>query len=320
MLVVGTAVLICTSCDKKRENYESSEAAYPAEPAVADTVSSNDSFAPSSSSDLSSSDKSKAGGSVTTSPERKFIRTAEIKFRVPQVAKTTEAIEDLAHKYDGFVTQTDLKSVVVNTSTVAISADSLLESTEYSVENYMTIRVPNEQLDTLLKQIGQLAHFLDYRLVHADDISLQLLSNNLRMKRSAQATKRYTGAIDSKGRKLGEVMQAEDNLLALQNDADQRSVENLSYLDQVNYSTVKLQFYQRSTFRREKIADMSNVQSYEPGLFLKMKEAFAVGWDIFEGILLFLVRIWALLLLGIGSYIAYRKYGVRLANKSLVKE
>ena len=41
---------------------------------------------------------------------RKFVRTADLKFKVKNVAKSTYAIENIVSKNGGFVTFTDLKS------------------------------------------------------------------------------------------------------------------------------------------------------------------------------------------------------------------
>jgi hypothetical protein len=49
---------------------------------------------------------SEAGGPVT--PERKFIRTADVKFKAGNVTEATEKIEDLIRKYEGFVNHTNL--------------------------------------------------------------------------------------------------------------------------------------------------------------------------------------------------------------------
>ena len=132
---------------------------------------------------------------------RKFVRTADLKFKVKNVAKSTYAIENIVSKNGGFVTFTDLKSNINEKSETKISQDSTLETTKFNVDNTITIRVPNTQLDTVLKSMAREVTFLDSRLIKADDVALQLLSNKMTQKRLASHQKRLEQGIDNKGKK-----------------------------------------------------------------------------------------------------------------------
>lgn len=136
----------------------------------------------------------------TKDSSRKFIRTADLKFRVEDVKNATYKIEDLIAKYDGFVSYTNLLSNVDNRSVIPISADSSLETIYYTVENNMTLRVPNIKLDSTLKDIAKQIDYLDYRVIKANDISLLLFSNKLTQKRLKKHSDRLSEAIDNKGK------------------------------------------------------------------------------------------------------------------------
>ena len=56
----------------------------------------------------------------------KFVRTADLKFKVKSVIKSTYDIEDITNQQGGFVTYTKLTSNINNVSTTAISTDSSL--------------------------------------------------------------------------------------------------------------------------------------------------------------------------------------------------
>ncbi|MCX6210171.1 MAG: DUF4349 domain-containing protein, partial [Bacteroidetes bacterium] len=175
----------------------------------------------------------------------KFIRTADLKFKVKSVIASTYDIEAITSRLGGFVTYTNLQSTVDNVSNTAINADSTLETTYYTVSNSITLRVPNTKLDTTLKEISKNIDYLDYRIIKADDVALQLLSNNLTQKRSAKYEQRLANAIDNRGKKLKETTVAEDVLLNKQEQADNAKVSNLSLNDQLNFSTITLAIYQR---------------------------------------------------------------------------
>jgi hypothetical protein len=243
---------------------------------------------------------------------RKFIRTANLKFKVKSVIKSTYDIENITGSHGGFVTYTNLASNIDNVTNIAVSADSSLETTYYTVTNSITLRVPNIQLDTTLKEIAHNIDYLDYRIIKADDVALQILSNSLTQKRSAKNEERLTNAIDNRGKKLNETTLAEEILLSKQEQADQAKISNLSLSDQVKFSTVNLLIYQRQTIKRELISNDKNIEAYEPGFGSKILDSIKFGWDMLEGGIIFLTKLWALFLFAGFVYFMYKRYGHKL--------
>jgi len=236
---------------------------------------------------------------------RKFIRTADIKFKVKNVPQSTYAIENTTAKFGGFVTYTNLQSDISEKTKTKISQDSTLETTKYNIENNITIRVPNTQLDTILKTISKQIDFLDFRVIKADDVSLQMLANQLAQNRSASQEKRVQKAIDTKGKKLTAIIDAEENLNAKKEANDSKKLENLSLQDQVNFSTVTLQIYQRETIKQEIVA---NEKMHRQNIGSKIIDGLRTGWFMFEEIIAFLIQLWSLFLIGIMCFLVYKKY------------
>ena len=229
---------------------------------------------------------------------RKFIRTADLKCKVGNVIKSTVLIEDMAMKLNGFVTLSNLSQDVSRRTSVAVSQDSSLETIYYEAKNNLVIRVPNTKLDTFLKQVATQIVFLDYRIIKANDVGLQVLENKITQQRIKKHEERLTKAIDEKGKKLAETSNAEENVLNRQEQADNAMISNLSLMDEVNYSTVSLQLYQKETIKRELVENEKNTKAYEPGLLQKLKEALSNGWYALEMFVLFLVNAWAFILIG----------------------
>ncbi len=246
--------------------------------------------------------------------ERKFVRTADLKFKVKDVAKATYYIEDVVNRQGGFVTYTNLVSTIDNTSSTQVSEDSTLETTFYNVTNTMTIRVPNNKLDSTLKEIAKNIDYLDYRIIKADDVALQLLSNELTQKRVAKNEARVANAIDTKGKKLAETTTAEETLLSKQEASDNAKIANLSLQDQVSFSTITINIYQKQTLKRELICNNKSTKEYEPNFGIKVYQSLQFGWDMLETIIVSIVRLWGLILLALIAYLIYRKYG-RKAKK-----
>ncbi|RYD79078.1 MAG: DUF4349 domain-containing protein, partial [Sphingobacteriales bacterium] len=237
---------------------------------------------------------------------RKFIRTAELKFKVKDVVKATYAIEDIAVNAGGFVTNTNLTSEINNTTVTAISADSSLETDYYSVINNMTLRVPNAKLDSTLRAVAVWVDYLDFRIIKADDVGLQLLQNQLAQNRTGKHQERLTKAIDKRGKKLDETVNAEENLLNKQQQLDEAKISNLSLNDQINYSTVNIAMYQRQTIKRELIGNNKNIDAYEPGFGAKLLESLKFGGHILAEFILFLAKLWGMFLFAAAACLLYR--------------
>jgi hypothetical protein len=237
----------------------------------------------------------------------KFIRTADIKFKVKNVAKSTYAIENATVKFGGFVTYTNLQSTVLDEIQTKMSQDSTLQTTKYSVINDITIRVPNTQLDTVIKTIAKQIEFLDYRVIKADDVSLKLLSNQLAQNRTAENNKRIENAIDTKGKKINDVMEAENTLAAQKEQNDSSKIERLSLNDQINFSTITLQLYQNQSLKQEVVPSKDN-NTYKPNIGIEIVDSLKSGWYILQSIIVFFINLWPFILIGTAGFFLYRKY------------
>lgn len=263
------------------------------------------------SAEMATEEKSTASSSAAVenkNSERKFVRTADAKFKVKNVAQSTYAIENATTKFGGFVTYTNLQSNISERFDTKISQDSTLETTRYKVENNITIRVPNTQLDTVIKTIAQQIDFLDYRVIKADDVSLQLLSNELAQNRTRTHEKRLEKAIDSKGKKLNEINASEDHLNVQREISDTRKLDNLALNDKVNFSTISLYIYQPETTKLEMVVNQADISAYRPHIGIQILDGLKTGWYILEAIIGFIVQLWSLLLLAFIAYFVYRKY------------
>lgn len=239
---------------------------------------------------------------------RKFVRTADVKFKVKNVTKSTYAIEDATTKFGGFVTYTNLQSNIHNEDRTKVSQDSTLVTTKYKVDNNITIRVPNTKMDTVIKTIAKQIHFLDYRIIKADDVSLQMLSNELAQKKSDSSEKRLENAIDSKGKKLNQVVKAEETLDAKKEQNDASKLQNLSLQDQVNFSTLTLNIYQDESIKQEMVANEKSINAYRPNIGLQIWDSVKTGWFMLEHIISFVVVLWPFVLIGFLGFLGYKKF------------
>lgn len=229
---------------------------------------------------------------------KKFIRTADVKFKVNSVINTTNDIENICNNNGGFVTSTNLNSDVVRTDEIPVSEDSALQTTSYYVTNCITLRVPNSQLDTTLKEIAKNISYLDYRIIKADDVNLQMLGNTLSQKRLAKSEARLVNDIDANNKKLQETTDAEELLFSKTEQIDNAQINNLSLADQVKYSTVNILIYQPETTTKTIVAIEKKITIYETSFLKQVWESIQYGWSMIAGLFIFIAKFWALLLLG----------------------
>ncbi len=246
-------------------------------------------------------------GIPLTPQERKFIRKAELRFKVKNVQASSNIVEDLVDKYRGFVIKSQLSTNVLNINEVEISEDSVLRNKSYEVNNEITLRIPNESFEQLQREIQPLMTFLDSQTVSAEDVSMNLMASELRKKRYSKFEKRYEKTIDSKGKKLSETSTAEENLLNHQSEADINQIETLRTKDEVNYSTITLHLYQPVTVTQEMLPNIENTHAFKPNLFIRMWQSVREGWYILEELIIFFTRLWFLILLAFGAFWIYKR-------------
>ena len=279
------------------------------------TVSEN----PSASGNIASSSpleaiSSSASVEIGSDTSRKFIRTAELRFRVKDVVKTTFKIEDIIKLNGGFVSSSNLSSLIDYEENKSLTADSTLIITHFTINNAMTLRVPNTELDTTLKQIAPLVEFLDYRNIKATDVALDILSNRLTQIRAKKHDIRLSNVIDNTKSKVADATSAAESILNSQERSDQALISNLTLKDQIKYSTISIQLYQRPSVKYSIVVNEKNFRPYEPGFWKKSVEALQTGFDIFKMFILFLLKIWWLILLVLIAYIVYPKIRKRKAK------
>ena len=246
---------------------------------------------------------------------RKMIRTANVKFKVKDVIKTTYNIENIVVKHNGFVENTDLSSQINYTKETTIKEDSTLLTTYYSVINTLILRVPNTQLDATLKEVAQFVEFMDYRIINAKDVTLDLLSKRLEQNRLAKYNSRMTNAIDSKGKRLNDVSDAEDNLLYKQAQADEAKLANLQILDKIKYSTISLYLYQNQNIKYEVIAKEKTIKPYSAPFGARFIDALEFGWTIIVEFFLFLINIWSIILIAVLALLGVKYFRKRISKR-----
>ncbi|MCU0417395.1 MAG: DUF4349 domain-containing protein [Cytophagaceae bacterium] len=235
-----------------------------------------------------------------------FIRTGEIKCRVKSVYQSAIHIEKIAVQMGGYVATSEISNENKYQTETPISADSTLESITYTTIGNITIRVPVQNLDSTLRAIGPHIDFLDYRKISADDVKLSLLMNELAQKRARQPIEEEVISIKGKDSSIIERKKTKLPSAYDQSLADEAKIANLKLKKDMAFSTVTIYLYQRSDTKRWKVVNEKNIRSFEPGFTSQLWDAVVFGWTIVQSIIIFLTKIWGIVLLLILSWFGFK--------------
>jgi len=225
---------------------------------------------------------------------RKFIRTADLNFKVKNVYNATHKIEDLTKSFGGFVTESALSNDIRSANTKEISNDSSVVISEYSITSNLTLRVPQNNLDTFLRSLTPLVEFINKRIVTANDIHIDILKTQLEQLRNQNfADETSQIKIKSTNTRLA--------ALRAQADADAAKIDRLIMLDQIEFSTVNISIYQDSQIRYDMIANR-DTKRFEPSFGYRLMESLKIGFVIIEELFLFAIKLWGLVVFGFGVY------------------
>lgn len=241
----------------------------------------------------------------------RFIRKATLKYKTESVRNTTYYLENAVVNLGGIVTYTNLYSEIENEKKIAVSNDSSLKITTYQMKNSMTIRIPNYQLDSLLKIISKSVVFLDERTITANEISLTELANQLEQNRMANYQSQLMAAIGGQKDQINKVVDAYENMLHKQKLEDDALIRNLELDYEVEYSTVQLNIYQDTKLEKELVENELNIEEYEPSFYSNFTESLHNGWTAILTFIVIIANFWFILIPIIIGLVIYKRRKVK---------
>ncbi|MDX2174128.1 MAG: DUF4349 domain-containing protein [Bacteroidota bacterium] len=246
-----------------------------------------------------------------------FVRNANIKFKVKDVFNTTKQIEDIVAQNGGYVVLSDLKSNSNYMNTIQFKKDSVLELNYFTTISNISIRVPNKQLDSVVRKITEMAIFIDFRILKADDVKMKLYANKLAENRYNQYKKNVKKSVETTKAKLNQVNEAHETILEKQTLADQTSIESMDLIDHVNYSTLNLELYQAQSVTSEAKPLSTTIKPYEASFLSKLGHSFLNGFQLLKNLVLFFVDIWGILFILVILFFSIKKIVHYFTKKSV---
>jgi hypothetical protein len=147
----------------------------------------------------------------------------------------------------------------------------------------LTIKVPADKFESLLNFITENAKIkvLDNKTIQINDVTEESIDIQARIKIKKETELKLTDLL-KQAKNLTEILEIQKQLSDLR--AEIESIEGrLKYLtDQVNYSTIKLSFYEKAKYSKQ--------------FFRDFWDAIKEGWQVFLHIITLLAYLWVIIL------------------------
>ena len=235
------------------------------------------------------------GSAAMTQPSgtRRFVRTAQVDCQVADVQRSTVRIEDLAARFGGFVTRSEVTADVRRTERRPIGNARLVELSTYVTRGELQVRVPSDRAQAFLRAIASEMEFLDRRRYEAVDVQFELLRRELARLRHDRAQSAL-GDVAQDGRPAvrADVI---DRRAAQQAARDEAIVEQRGFEYRVEFATLDITMRQPERVRRAERPDVDAVLRHEgPGFVSRVGGALADGWRGVLELVLIAITIWPL--------------------------
>lgn len=218
----------------------------------------------------------------------KIIKNANIRIKVKESAKAIAEIERILQQNKAYIS----------------SQEQTKE--DYTILNKATIRVNKNSFDTLVKEIESIAEQVDFKKVTMDDVTAEFVDVAARLKVKKETEAQYY-TILKQSHSVQDILEVQEHLSEIREEID-ASEGKLKYMnDQVAYSTINLDYYER--------LNQSSTQN-ENGFWLQIVNGSQIGWSSFLTFIVTIVSMWPLWIIVGFIYFVIKRF---IKRKSRVK-
>lgn len=240
---------------------------------------------------------------LLTAPDRKIIKTADLRCRVSNVFATTTHIERLTNASGGQIADSKPNNITEETHSILYKTDSLLQVASFTTIAHLTLRIPVAALDTVLTDIAAQSDFVNSRSLYLDDVTLRYLSNKL--KADAMAANDAAQRARALARRSSDAIYSGNYIDERDVTRIDRRIELMQLSDQVAYTTLSVDLYQPQRITRIVVPNVESLM--KPTISQQVTLALNNGWSLLRIMIIVLLEIWPLLLITIAGIVIYRR-------------
>jgi hypothetical protein len=197
--------------------------------------------------------------------ERKIIKVGWMRIAIKDYSKDLSIIKGIITKHQGYISNENESS------------------TDYSLMNNLTIRVPSVEFDSLVEDIVGVVYKVDNKNITLNDVTEEFIDVETRLKTKKEVEQRYLEIL-GKANTVQDILLVEQQLRVIREEIEAKE-GRLKYLqNQVSLSTLNLEIHQ----------DLAAKPGFK--FFSKLGEALKGGWKGLLNVIVGLIYIWPLLL------------------------
>jgi hypothetical protein len=174
----------------------------------------------------------------------------------------------------------------------------------------MEVRVPTNKLGEFLQAIHKNSLFLNSRTIQAEDVSANIKFAEMEAKRVATNGKNIA-TLKNNSEKVN--LNNENKI-----DENQQQLQSLQITDKLKYSVVNIYIKEPKVSIAE--IPVNNVKNkdnqYKFNFWYDIKNALIEGYYLIQILLVGLVRIWPIVVVGLASFLLYKKFKKNTNNKN----
>ncbi len=205
----------------------------------------------------------------------------------------------------------DIKKAKTNVDTIVRFIGGYYDTEELTNNNYdieydLKIRIPAEKFEEFITRIENGGNVVSFKTINARDVTDQFIDLETRLNNKQKYMTRYHELLKS-AKSIKDILDLQEKIRVLEEEIES-TTGRLKYLnDLVNYSTLELNITQKKDFKyapeeRENFGE-------------KIKQALISGWFAFVDFLLFLINMWAFVIIISVLIYLWIKYRRRKKNK-----
>ncbi|MCE1272393.1 MAG: DUF4349 domain-containing protein [Acinetobacter sp.] len=221
---------------------------------------------------------------------RQLIKSAELKFEVNDVLKTTSTLEQQLLQYNGYIENKQIDYQVIDRSQhdrIDGTVD-IYEKITPTVQ--LTVRIPNDQVTTFLNHLLPLMLNFNTQNYEAKRYELKLLEEKLN---TANQSNSASNTVNNQLQQL----------------------TDLEVKDRLAYSTIRLEFFQQPKVRKSHDLNIHRIASLDSDpLLTRIAEAFKIGLSYFKETFIWLIQFWAFYIVIIAIWLIRKAYKTRKQN------
>lgn len=199
--------------------------------------------------------------------DKKIVKTGTLSIEVNNFGQYNNSIHQLVRKWGAYI------------------ASEQENSSEYKIENSLTIKIPVEYFDEAVQQLSADSGKLLVKQISAQDVTAEYSDTKARMETKRRIRLRYLDMLQQ-AKNMEEILQIEREINGVQEQVEAAG-GRISYLGHVAaYSTIQLNFFQ--------VLNATVTDPNKPGFVKRMGLAMRNGSRWVGELLIMLVTLWPL--------------------------